>query len=595
MEANILRFQNAASPAAVVGDDNSNLGSVGIIFHCRNTCRNKWLATTESTQLMPFLEKSPREAPSTTSPPTATLKNGTYEGIHVASYNQDLFLGIPYAQPPVGDLRFRNPQSLNTTFGLKNATEYAASCYGYGNAKAWPYFLSEDCLTLNVVRPAGYTGDSKLPVAVWIHGGGYVMDYSANGVYNLSFIVQQSVRMDKPMIAVSFDYRLSAWGFLASDEILQAGVANLGLKDQYLALRFIKENIAAFGGDPDKITIWGESAGGGSVSYMAKAYEGRNEALFRAIIAESLYEPSHSANMTLPNMLYANLTAAVGCNATSDRLDCLRKVPADLLNSTIADIVPTTSFYPVVDGGIVPDLSSRLLAQGKFTKVPLLIGSNSDEGTSFSPSGISSDEEFTQSVRSGGPDANTTTILMTLYPDIPSVGIPTGFHSRPDSTIGTQFKRSAAYYGDYTILSQRRLRNQAWYAHGVTSFAYQFDCPAVNNPAYIGTPHFAEVAYVFNNIQGLGYYSYQNPFTNATESMFQLANLVSRMWVSFIVDLDPNNHGVPGIERWPAYNNTDGYGEEFYLHPERSGVRLDNYRLEGTTFINEVQETQYGR
>ncbi|KAI5923679.1 Alpha/Beta hydrolase protein [Camillea tinctor] len=472
------------------------------------------------------------------SPPRATLKNGTYEGLHVSSYNQDLFLGIPYAQPPVGDLRLRNPLSLNESFDVKQAVEYAPSCYGYGNSDAWPYVLSEDCLTLNVIRPAGQQNGSKLPVAVWIHGGGYVMDYSANGVYNLSFIVQKSVEIQKPMIAVSLDYRLSAWGFLASDEILSHGVANLGLKDQYLALRFIKENIAAFGGDPEKITIWGETYG-------------RDDGLFRGVIAESAFEPSHANNLTLPNERYANLSAAVGCSDASDTLDCLRKVPTDVLDSAIAKIVPTTSFYPV------------LLAQGTFAKVPLLIGSNSDEGTTFSPSGINTDEDFTQSVLSDGPDENNTAIISSLYPDIPSVGIPVSYH--------------------------------AWYNHGVPSYAFQFDSLLPNSPAYLGTGHFQEIAYVFYNIEGEGYESDQVPFKDATEGMLKLADLMSRMWISFVVDQDPNNHGISDIPEWPVYNNSLGYASEFYFNTESPRAQLDNYRLEGTTFINAIQETQYGR
>lgn len=156
---------------------------------------------------------------------TVTIKNGTYTGRYVQSFNQDLFLGIPYAQSPTGDLRLRNPQSLNTTFGVRNATQYATSCVGYGvrtrpisylvseakadqllyqNSASWPYTLGEDCLTLNIVRPAGDQHD-PLPVGVFIHGGGWIMDYSANGNYNLSFIVGQSQQIQKPIIAVSFD------------------------------------------------------------------------------------------------------------------------------------------------------------------------------------------------------------------------------------------------------------------------------------------------------------------------------------------------------------------------------------------------------
>ncbi len=275
--------------------------------------------------------------------------------------------------------------------------------------------------------------------------------------------------------------RLSAWGFLASQEILDAGVTNLGLKDQYLALRFINENIAAFGGDPSKVTIWGESAGGGSVGYQAQAYGGRNDGLFRGIIAESAAEMTNVKNMTLPNQRYLNITRAVGCNSTKDSLACLRKVPFAAFDAAIRNITGSQTFYPIVDGDFVKDYSSVLLAQGNFTKVPLLIGSNADEGTLFTAQGINSDDAFAKTIKSYGPDANTTAILMELYPDILSVGIPASYQTRPGTTIGTQWKRAATFNGDYLILAPRRLRNQAWFTQGVTSYAYQFNAPRANS------------------------------------------------------------------------------------------------------------------
>ncbi|RLN53786.1 hypothetical protein BBJ29_004500 [Phytophthora kernoviae] len=141
-----------------------------------------------------------------------------------------MFLGMPYAQPPVGNLRFRNPEPLNTTWSdANNATEYSPMCYGYGSDH-WVLgnVISEDCLTINVVRPSGISQDTKLPVGFWIHGAG------------------------KPFIGVSINYRLDGFSFLWGTAVEQAGVANLGLKDQRLALHWVQENIAVFGGDPEK-------------------------------------------------------------------------------------------------------------------------------------------------------------------------------------------------------------------------------------------------------------------------------------------------------------------------------------------------------
>lgn len=145
-------------------------------------------------------------------PPMVTVKNGTIRGIHNSAYDQDFFLGVPYAQPPLSGLRFANPVPINKTFrGTRDASRYSLECVGYGTDQL-NYNVSEDCLYLNVVRPSGYDG-KKLPVFVWVHGGGLYQGGSPDQRYNLSFIVRNSVKVGKPIVAVSFNYRLSAWGF----------------------------------------------------------------------------------------------------------------------------------------------------------------------------------------------------------------------------------------------------------------------------------------------------------------------------------------------------------------------------------------------
>jgi carboxylesterase type B len=178
-------------------------------------------------------------------------------------------------QPPIGDLRYRVPQSLNTSWtSPKEATTWPPFCVGYGGDDTG-HILSEDCLYLNVFRPSSQNAASaKLPVAVWIHGGGLFMGGTNDPRYNLSFNVQNSVELGMPMVGVSIQYRLSGWGFLGGKEALEGGATNLGFRDQRLALHWIQENIAAFGGDPTRVTIWGESAGGQSVGSQLLAYNG---------------------------------------------------------------------------------------------------------------------------------------------------------------------------------------------------------------------------------------------------------------------------------------------------------------------------------
>jgi len=163
---------------------------------------------------------------------------------------------------------------LNSTWnGVRTATAYPKHCMGFGPDMAG-YQMSEDCLGINVIRPAGVQPGAQLPVAVWIYGGGLTMGGSADRRFNLSFIVDNSVDMGTPIIAVSFNYRMAAFGFLSGNEVQADGATNLGFRDQRLALQWIQENIAGFGGSPDKVTLWGESAGAISINAQLFAYNG---------------------------------------------------------------------------------------------------------------------------------------------------------------------------------------------------------------------------------------------------------------------------------------------------------------------------------
>ena len=175
--------------------------------------------------------------------------------------------------------------------------------------------MSEDCLYLNVVRPAGFE-HQKLPVAFWIHGGGFTQGGGVDQRYNLSFTVQNSVNIGKPIIGVSINYRLSAWGFLSgSVELRDAGTLNLGLRDQRQALQWIQENIHAFGGDRKQVTIFGESAGAASVGFQLTAYSGRDDKLFRGAIMQS----GNPIN-------YGPLMNPLGYSKVSPHAKCLRAV-----------------------------------------------------------------------------------------------------------------------------------------------------------------------------------------------------------------------------------------------------------------------------
>ncbi|KAJ6541381.1 Alpha/Beta hydrolase protein [Mycena capillaripes] len=202
--------------------------------------------------------------------PTVTIKNGTVRGIDFPQFSQSLFLGIPYAQPPIGDLRLRPPRSIDVSFGTLDATAYGPHCWsrfttGFDDNSGFPN--SEDCLTLNVIRPTGVSEQSPVPVVVWIHGGGLTTGGSADFRYNGSWIVQASITNGKPIVFVSINYRLASLGFLAGKALQDEGSLNLGVRDQRLALHWVQENIIKFGGDPKRVTIQGESVSPPSTHY----------------------------------------------------------------------------------------------------------------------------------------------------------------------------------------------------------------------------------------------------------------------------------------------------------------------------------------
>ena len=479
--------------------------------------------------------------------------NGSYQGLYSSAYDQDFFLGMPYAQAPIEDLRLRVPQPLNSSWiDVRNASQYSPECIGYGSDQ-WVLGnrVSEDCLSINVVRPHGMQDGSSLPVAVWIHGGGFYEGGNSDPRYNLSFIVQQSVEMQKPMIGVSINYRLAEWGFMFSQEILDAGVANLGLRDQRLALHWVQENIAAFGGDPSKVAIWGESAGAFSVAMHLVAYGGRNDNLFRAGIQESGGAALGSRIPTVKTAQpgYDAVVNATGCSGSSDTLACLRTIPAAKLSAVFnSSVTENISFTPAIDNDFLVSSGTTALRKGQFVKVPLLIGANHDEGTAFGERGVNTTQQFLNVIKSAGPDNATALTLAALYPDIPEIGIPGTLQGRPPAanlSYGYMWKRAAAYGGDLVMHATRRMTTEMWAKYNQTAYSYHFNVQP-NGPTFlIGATHFQEVSFVFDNILGDGYNNSVavDPFANEPATLPQLASMMSRMWVSFITELDPNSNG----------------------------------------------------
>ncbi|CEF78536.1 unnamed protein product [Fusarium graminearum] len=490
--------------------------------------------------------------------PTVQLRNGSYQGKHSDEFNHDLFLGMPYAQPPVGSLRFSSPKALDEAWtGHRDAKEFGWMCIGYGSdTQALGSPVNEDCLTINIVRPSGVDAGDELPVGLWVHGGSYTNGGSRDPRYNLSWIVDQSVKEGKPIIAASINYRVSQWGFLFSDEMQKENAGNLAFKDQRMAMKWLQDNVAAFGGSPDKVTVWGESAGARSLGMQLVAYDGQHDGLFRAAILESGSPVALFGNATTWQGYYDALVKKTGCDASSNSLDCLRELPWETLNnifnSTTALGVPTPPLTAVVDGDFMTAQAPELLRSGKFAHVPLLMGNNFDEGTAYGKKGINTTEQFQSWISSLGLDKDAVATATELYPDDPAKGIPASFVGRPQNEYGLQWKRSASFAGDFQQHSGRRLLAETFSGANIPVFTYLWNVYVNGLPPILGATHFQEVAFVFNNIKGVGYTA--NPFEGKPETFVQLADLMSKMWVAFMHDVTPNTvKTAPEHVAWPQY------------------------------------------
>lgn len=396
--------------------------------------------------------------------------------------------------------------------------------------------------------------------------------------------------MGKPIVAVSMNYRVSGWGFMKSTDLVDEGSTNMGLRDQRLALHWIQENILAFGGDRARVTIWGESAGAYSVGYQLVAYGGRDDKLFRGAIMESgnpLFLKTEQWHYSQP--YYDNTTAAMNCTNATDHLECLRKVPFKDLDLYFNQTW-SRYFYPQPDGDFIQGSTLTQMKAGQFVKVPLLTGSNSDEGSVFAVKGINSDAQMIATFMSQGADNATAQALLKVYPDIPAVGIPEVVTQRPSSSLyGTMYKRSAAFYGDHLFIAGKRFTASTWANYTGATWAYRFNInPYTGGPDYLGVAHGTEIPFVFGNPTNPTY------FGNKPPAYFDEAFLMSRMWISFFNDLTPNNHGVRGQPDWPLYGGTDGYGFNFVFDANTTNhVELDTFRADGIAYLQSIWASQF--
>ncbi|KAJ3732159.1 Alpha/Beta hydrolase protein [Lentinula guzmanii] len=322
-----------------------------------------------------------------------------YQGAFDSTNNLTNYLGIRYAEPPIGDLRWKAPQSpaINNTV-IQQVNTQPSPCFQApaGTASSNPYKLSkrgvdvtgdptEDCLFLNVYFPGDVVPTVPLPTIVWIHGGGY-LGGSAD-MYPGSDLIRES---NNGIVLVIIQYRLGVFGFLPGSEVKANGALNAGLLDQNFALRWVHTHISKFGGDPSKVTIWGESAGAGSVLQHIVAEDGQTSPqLFRGAITSSSFLPSqYMYNDSIPESLYSEVVSQANCSSKEDSLACLREVDATTLEN-INTAINGAGFYglfvfiPVIDGSFITQRPTESLKQGKVNGKALLSVTNTNEGVIF--------------------------------------------------------------------------------------------------------------------------------------------------------------------------------------------------------------------
>ncbi|KAJ3905545.1 Alpha/Beta hydrolase protein [Lentinula edodes] len=517
--------------------------------------------------------------------PTVTLDSAVVTG--VTSGNTQEFLGIPFAQPPTGPLRFNLPQPVPSYNASFSATAMGPACpqqtidlpiltglaaetidFIVNSIYGFVFPDDEDCLTINVIKPASATTSSKLPVLVWIFGGGF--ELGGPQMYDGTSIVERSIELDEPVIYVSMNYRVTAFGFLSSQEVKDAGVGNLGLQDQREAFRWVQKYIGAFGGDPTKVTIWGESAGAISASLHMVSNGGNTEGLFRAAFMQS-GSPIPVGDITDGQAYYDTLVEATGCSESSDTLDCLRGVDYTVLKAAV-DASPGIFAYqslnlawlPRADGVFLTDDPQKLVQQGQVSAIPIVSGDCDDEGTLFSLASLNVTTQsdiatYVQTIFLPNISDSDLAELLTEYPADITEGSP--FDTGILNAITPEFKRIAAFQGDAVFQAPRRFFLQS--LSGKQPI-WSFINKRLKDLPVLGSAHGTDIL----NVYGGG----------------DMADYLIR----FAATLDPN--GNTGIE-WPQYTTGSPNMLQFNDGLIPLTLSLDNYRESAMSFTTQLTLT----
>lgn len=452
---------------------------------------------------------------------------GELAGVAGASPGVRVFKGIPFAAPPVGDRRWRAPEPPASWQGVRHADTFSANCMQRSaNGGAFPPYggdrsattMSEDCLYLNVYTSAATAGERR-PVMVWIHGGAWTS--GAGAIYQGEELARKGV------VVVTINYRLGAFGFLAHPELTRESPqhvsGNYAFLDQIAALRWVQANIAAFGGDSGRVTIFGESAGSWSVNTLVASPLARG--LFHRAIGQSGAQFGASRMLAEAEGLGAQFAASNGAAS----LAALRAMTAEQLNELSRPPVAAT-----VDGWLLPEDVGAVFEKGGQNDVPMLIGSNADEGSIFTDEDTTGSSFRTRVERQYRADAENYLKLYPFTSDAEARAAQSA--SMRDSTFGWQMRTWAR--------AQERTGKSKVYLY------YFSHVPPRENSAWYGAQHGAEIPYAFN--WPAGRHSRSIPWSDLDG---RLAEQVSSYWVNFATAGDPNGKGTPTT--WQPYRAVD--------------------------------------
>ncbi|KZF22433.1 alpha/beta-hydrolase [Xylona heveae TC161] len=523
--------------------------------------------------------------------PLATLKpaNITYKGYTDPEGEVESFLNIKFAQDTSGFNRFRRPIPFqpepNSTV---DATVKGAACpQRKVPVPGLPFFhnvtnISEDCLTLRISRPANLTDHAKLPVMVWIYGGGDTIGQIYDELYDPTNLVKEAAARDAPIIYAAVNYRVTAFGFAASPALADEGNLNAALLDQRLGIEWIRENIATFGGDPGNITIFGESDGATNVGLQLTAYGGKRHAPFKRAIMESgspAADPGVASQLAWnATDILAELTNCTSQNGTNvETLKCLRSLPMEVIlekaDEASLDLVPESgfeTFLPTVDEDFIPEAPSKMVREGHFYKdIDVIVGWNENDGTMFVNKTVSSDAEVAAQVK-------------TYYPGLTDASISYILDLYQTSDFSAKYGISAQYYRLAQIWRDAEfvcpsivLANQV-HQYGARSYLFDLNQTLYDesDPALRAdcTMHTSDLPYVFDTA---------STYKNTTQSDDELANNMSNTWVMFA-----HTGSVPGSLSWPqAYESAHNV-----TFPETVDVRVLGGHTSGVARVEEAFE-----